>query len=183
MPIQVALTHRTVYRYDRAVALGPHLVRLRPAPHCRTPVSAYALHLTPARHCINWQQDPFGNFVARVIVPEKTSEFVATADLIAEMAPINPFDFFADESAKDFPFAYDPATASDLRPYLDAPAQGPLLEHYLSKVDVSPRSTIAFISDLNVALSQRIVWPWRRSCSSPLASKSSSESSAGQPRR
>ncbi len=161
MPIQVALTHRTLYRYDRAVALGPHLVRLRPAPHCRTPVAAYALNLAPARHFINWQQDPFGNFVARVVVPERTLEFIATADLVLEMAPINPFDFFADESAKDFPLAYDPATASDLRPYLDAPALGALLEHYVAKVDVSPRSTIAFISDLNVALSQQIAYRTR----------------------
>lgn len=161
MPIQVALTHRTLYRYDHAVALGPHLVRLRPAPHCRTVISAYALHLIPAKHFINWQQDPFGNFIARVVLPERTSEFSATADLIADMAPINPFDFLVDESAQDFPLIYDPATTQDLRPYLDAPARGPLLDQYLSKIDVSPRSTITFISDLTVQLSQQIAYRTR----------------------
>jgi len=37
MAIRVALNHYTRYRYDKLVSLSPHIVRLRPAPHCRTP--------------------------------------------------------------------------------------------------------------------------------------------------
>jgi uncharacterized protein (DUF2126 family)/transglutaminase-like putative cysteine protease len=155
MPVQVALTHRTQYRFERPVTLGPHFVRLRPAPHGRAPISAYALHVTPT-HYISWQQDPFGNFLARIVLAEKSTEFAVTVDLIAEMSPINPFDFFVEEGAERFPLTYEPALASDLRPYLDQPPSEPLLDRYLAGIDRSPRSTVQFISDLNVSLSRHI---------------------------
>src|SRR5215471_7084678 len=100
MAIRIALQHLTHYRYDRLVSLSPHLVRLRPAPHCRTPISAYSLKITPEQHFINWQQDPFGNFLARLVFPEKTREFKIVVDLVADMATINPFDFLVDEYAR-----------------------------------------------------------------------------------
>jgi transglutaminase-like putative cysteine protease len=116
MTLHVALTHRTHYRYDRRVGLGPHLVRLRPAPQCRTPILAYALRVEPSPHFLNWMQDPFGNFLARVVVPDQTEAFTVTTDLVADMASINPFDFFVEESAVTWPFAYAAELADDLRP-------------------------------------------------------------------
>ena len=157
MSLHVALTHRTEYRYDRLVSMAPHTIRLRPAPHSRTPVLAYSLKVTPAQHFINWQQDPFGNFLARIVVPERTREFTATVDLVADMAVINPFDFFVDESASVWPFAYEADLASELQPYLEPTAGGPLLESYMRRLDRrSTGTTLDYICDLNRRLSSEI---------------------------
>ena len=131
MANHVALTHRTQYRYSRLVGLGPHVVRLRPAPHCRTPILAYSLRITPEPHFVNWQQDPFGNFMARIVVPDETREFSATVDLVADMATINPFDFFVEDAAASWPFTYEPVLAGELKPYLEPLPGTPLLDDYV----------------------------------------------------
>ena len=113
MTIRIALNHRTSYRYDRLVTLSPQIIRLRPAPHARTPVPSYSLKVRPAEHFENWQQDPHGNFLDRCVFPEKVRELSIEVDLIAEMTVINPFDFFVEPSADEWPFEYDPWLAKD----------------------------------------------------------------------
>ena len=108
MSIHAALNHVTHYRYDRPVQLGPQVVRLRPAPHSRSTILSYSLKVEPAQHFINWQQDPFANYQARLVFPEKTTEFKVTVDLVVEMAVYNPFDFFLEPGAENFPFRYEP---------------------------------------------------------------------------
>src|SRR5688572_8362822 len=107
MAIRVALHHVTHYRYDRPVQPAPHVVRLRPAPHSRTPVTAYSLKVTPGEHFLNWQQDPFGNYQARLVFPKPTRELKFEVDLVADMTTINPFDFFLEDSAENYPFTYE----------------------------------------------------------------------------
>src|SRR5262245_53188933 len=107
MAIHATLTHVTAYRYDRWVQLSPQLVRLRPAPHCRTPILSYSLRVSPSNHFINWQQDPQSNYLARLVFPEKVHEFVLQVDLVAEMAVYNPFDFFLEPAVERLPFSYE----------------------------------------------------------------------------
>src|SRR5215469_12271570 len=106
LSILVGLQHVTHYKYDRPVSIGPQIVRLRPAPHCRTPVASYSLKVLPANHFVNWQQDPQGNWLARFVFPEKSDELKFEIDLTAELAVVNPFDFFTEPYAEKFPFAY-----------------------------------------------------------------------------
>src|SRR5688572_2441810 len=126
--IKVAIEHRTAYRFDRPIGIGPHVIRLRPAPHSRTPIEAYSLTISPADHFINWQQDPFVNYSSRVVFPSKASSLEITVGLVADMAVINPFDFFIEDYAENYPFSYPPDLRSDLQPYLESPATavGPL---------------------------------------------------------
>ena len=131
MSIHVALHHRTHYRYDRPVALGPQIVRLRPAPHSRTRILSYSLRVAPDKHFINWQQDPQSNYLARLVFPERTREFLVEVDLVAEMAVLNPFDFFLEPPAERFPFVYDKALDHELAPFLQRLPPTPVFAKYL----------------------------------------------------
>src|SRR5258708_39024546 len=108
MSMQVVLNHRTQYRYDKAVSLGPQVIQLRPAPHCRTPILSYSLDVTPAEHLLNWQLDPHHNHLARLLFSNKTTEFVVTVNLVAELSSFNPFDCFVEPGVTEYPFAYSP---------------------------------------------------------------------------
>jgi len=149
MGIRVALHHKTVYQYDRPVTLGAQVVRLRPAPHSRTPVRGYSLRIEPATHFINWQQDPQGNFQARLTFPSETTVFSLEVDLVAEMTVVNPFDFFLEPHAERFPFAYDELLQRELAPYLHVHAAGPRLGALLASIPRGDAQTVNFLVDLN----------------------------------
>ncbi|SLN61415.1 transglutaminase family protein [Oceanibacterium hippocampi] len=157
MALHVALNHRTSYRYDRLTGMGPQVVRLRPAPHCRTPIVSYALKIEPKGYFLNWQQDPFGNFLARVVYPEKIMEFHVEVDLVADMVIHNPFDFFLEPEAERYPFAYEPLLQSDLDPYLEVPAQGPRLKAWLQAfAEPEDQPTVDFLVAVNRKLQSDI---------------------------
>jgi uncharacterized protein (DUF2126 family) len=156
MAILTSLHHVTRYQYDRPVNLGPHVVRLRPAPHCRTRVTGYSLRVTPERHFVNWQQDPQGNWLARFVFPEKTAEFSVTVDLLADIEVINPFDFFVEPYADKCPFVYPEELRYELAPCLLADPPGPLLKAFLASIDRTPRTTVDFLVDLNMRLQREI---------------------------
>jgi len=156
MAIRVAINHKTEYRYDRLVSLSPHIIRLRPAAHSRTPVHSYSLRIQPEEHFINWQQDPFGNYQARLMFPEKTNHFSIEVDLVAEMVSINPFDFFLEEYARNYPFVYEKQLARELVPFRKIREDGPRLRKWLDAVSRSKQTTNDFLVDLNKRLQQDI---------------------------
>ncbi|HEY8964795.1 MAG TPA: transglutaminase family protein [Candidatus Methylacidiphilales bacterium] len=167
MSIHVLLKHRTSYRYDRPVSMGPQVVRLRPAPHCRTPIVSYSLKISPEEKFVNWQQDAFSNYLARVVIPEKTTAFEVTVEVVAEMAVYNPFDFFLEPQAETFPFAYDEGTKHDLASYLkcevpegkvpkfDAYAKA-VAEKLAKETKKDKKRTIDFLVDVNQRLQKDI---------------------------
>ncbi|MDA8376326.1 MAG: transglutaminase family protein [Planctomycetia bacterium] len=152
MAILVALNHVTHYRYDRPVTLSPQMVRLRPAPHTRTPIRSYSMRVLPAKHFVNWQQDPYANYQARLVFPELTREFRVEVDLVAEMTVINPFDFFLEPEAENYPFAYDPSLKRELAPYLEAAAPGPLLAELIKSCQRKDLRTADFLVEINTKI-------------------------------
>lgn len=156
MAIRVALHHRTRYQFDRLVNLSPHEVRLKPAAHARTPVLSYSLTVTPEKHFINWQQDPYGNYIARFVFPEMVRELDFTVDLVADMTVINPFDFFVEKYAEHFPFQYTEQQAFELTAYLQADPGGPLLQAWMEVVRQEVIRPELGIVDFLVAVNQRL---------------------------
>ena len=156
MSIHVALYHRTSYTYDRKAELGPQIVRLRPAPHCRSHILSYALRIEPKGYFLNWQQDPYGNYQARIVYPEPVDSFQVEVDLVADMSVHNPFDFFLEEYAEQTPFDYEAGLREELAPYLKREPAGPLLRAWLDALPKGPLPTVDFLVDLNHRLSQDI---------------------------
>nr|WP_249804858.1 MULTISPECIES: transglutaminase family protein [unclassified Bradyrhizobium] len=154
--IYVALHHVTHYKYDRPIDLGPQTIRLRPAPHTRTPILSYSLKVTPANHFVNWQQDPLGNWIARYVFPEKTTELKIEVDFTAQMTTVNPFDFFVEPYADSFPFEYTQDLKTELAPYLETVKPDRLFAKYLDTIPHEAPNTVNFLVDLNRELQKKI---------------------------
>ncbi len=152
MAIRIAIQHKTIYSYDRFVGISPHIFRLRPAVHSRTAIESYSFKVEPKDHFINWQQDPFGNYQARVVFPEKANELKIEVEVIANLVSINPFDFFVEEYAENFPFKYHEDLTKELIPYLEITERGPLLMAWLKTVDTNKKT----INDFLVYLNQKV---------------------------
>jgi uncharacterized protein (DUF2126 family) len=156
MSIHVALNHQSIYAYDRPVTHHPHLIRLRPAPHCRTTVISYSLQLSSKDHFLNWQQDPFGNYLARSVFQKPLKDLRIEVDLVAEIAVHNPFDFFLESYAEQFPFKYETWLHKELRPYLETPDRTPCFLKFVRSIDQKKVHTVDFLVRLNQRLNKEI---------------------------
>lgn len=179
MTIQVALRHQTRYQYDRTIEVGPQIIRLRPAPHCRTPILSYSLNVRPKDHFLNWQQDPHGNYQGRVLFTKPVDNLTVDIDLIAEMTVINPFDFFLEEAAEEFPFRYEEDVEKDLLPFLERSDECEAMRRFVLGVDLTPRRTIDFLVDLNQRVQSEVDYlvrmePGVQSCEETLTKRSGS---------
>jgi len=179
MALKVVISHKTGYKYDKQVSLSPHIIRLRPAPHSRTPIEAYSLKIKPENHFINWQQDPFGNYLARLVFPEKTDELSIDVEIIADLITINPFDFFVEESAANYPFSYKSDLKKELFPYLELDEDSEAIRDFVSTVDRGEKPIIDFLVALNQKIYQYLNYTLRlevgvQSCEHTLACKTGS---------
>ncbi len=179
MALKIVISHKTKYKYDRPVSLSPHIFRLRPAPHSRTPIEAYSIKIKPKNQFFNWQQDPFGNYMARLIFPEKTTELSIEVEIIADLKTINPFDFFVEKYAEEYPFTYTEETKKELLPYLEITDSGDLLKNFIKTLDYTPRKTIYFLIDINQRIYEYLRYnirmdPGVQSCEETLEQKSGS---------
>ncbi len=156
MSILAAIHHLTHYRYDRPVTLGPQVIRLRPAPHSRTRVVSHSLKVSPTDHFVNYQQDPYGNWLARYVFPDPVRELKIEVDLVADMTVYNPFDFFVEDSAEHWPFEYPEDIVQDLVIYRNPEPAGPGLTAFLASVPRVNSRTLDFVVGLNARLARDI---------------------------
>jgi len=156
MTTEVAIHHRSAYHFDRSTVIMPHVVRLRPAPHCRTPISEYSLSVTPDKHFIHWQQDPFSNYSARLIFTKLADELVFDVNLKARLEPYNPFDFFVDEDAFEFPFRYEAELIKDVGPYLFISERGARLKAFVKSIGHDKQDTVNFLVQVNRRVHEEI---------------------------
>jgi uncharacterized protein (DUF2126 family) len=114
------------------------------------------MRVLPAQHFTNWQQDPEANYLARVVFPDKTEELRIEVDLVAEMAVLNPFDFFLEPHAEKFPFTYTAEEANDLAPYLKKTPKTARFAEYLTSISRAPVGTANFLVELNGRLARDV---------------------------
>ncbi|MCS7003814.1 MAG: transglutaminase family protein [Cytophagales bacterium] len=159
MGIIVAISHKTRYAYERLVQLTPHIFRLRPAPHSRTKILSYSINIKPEKKFLNWQQDPFGNYLARVVFPDPVQELSIDVEVIADLTTINPFDFFVEQYAVDYPFQYDVQLLKELTPYTELADDSPAMLEFIEKIRPKQKvRTIDFLVSVNRAVFQEIAY-------------------------
>ena len=158
MSVRVAITHESRYLFDKPVVLLPHIVRLRPSPYCKTPIEAYTLSIEPNKHFLHWHQDLFGNYLARLFFPEPSAHLSCVVECVANLVPINPFDFLLEPYAVLWPFQYPSELSKYLEPYFQLQEDSRALQDWLQSLDSLPNDTTSFILEVTRCLSRDIAY-------------------------
>ncbi|MBS0017528.1 MAG: transglutaminase family protein [Arthrospira sp. SH-MAG29] len=161
MSVKVSLNHQLVYHFENSVILGPHTLGLRPSPHCRTPISSYSLKIEPNDYTMTWQQDPYGNYLGRLNFLSKTDRLGITVDIIADLHPINPFNFVMESYAERYPFIYEEQLGRELIPFLEIDESTPILKDWVEQHRVKDIYTPEFIITINQKLADYIKYTVR----------------------
>jgi transglutaminase-like putative cysteine protease len=72
------------------------------------------------------------------------------------MITINPFDFFVEESATNYPFEYKKDLKHELKPYLKKEEDGKLLKEFVKKIDKKEKPIIDFLVEINQLINSHI---------------------------
>ncbi|MGI9212205.1 MAG: transglutaminase family protein, partial [Methylococcaceae bacterium] len=156
MSTLVALLHHIEQTYGSRRTVPTHWLRVRPAPHTRPDITAYTIKVTSEPHFLNWVRDPFENYIARLDLPEPVASLGLTVELLADLTPINPFDFLTEPEAAHYPFDYSEQTRKELAPYLNMPPPGSRLTAWLKRLDRSPGYIVEVLSRINKTVHEQV---------------------------
>ena len=157
MSTLIALTHTLEQRFERHVLLPTHWLRLHPAPHTQASIRAWSLKVGSEPHFLNWVRDPYENHLARLDLPEPVASFRLTMDLLADLKPINPFNFLIEPYAGSYPFAYPDQLRKELNPYLHLPESGPRLARYLTALNRESGYLVKKLGDITQEVMKSLV--------------------------
>jgi transglutaminase-like putative cysteine protease len=150
----LTVRHSTVYRYEKAVMLGPHRLMLRPRDSHDLRLVEAELTLSPPG-VTRWMHDVFGNSVALVEFEESASELAIVSTLKIERYALRQPSFPIDPEAELYPFVYSASDRSDLGRLLERhyPDPGGIVDQW-AKGFVPERTvpTLDVLAAMNAAI-------------------------------
>lgn len=111
------VTHRTVYRYQKPVALGEHRLMSRPRDSHDLRLLDTGIVIVPQPASLRWMHDVFGNSIAVATFTEPAEELTFESTFRAEHYPLPPRTIVVDDHAARLPFSYSASEDVDLAPY------------------------------------------------------------------
>lgn len=171
----IQIHHETLYSYSRPVFLSPQIFRLKPSAHHCATIKDYNLSLEPGLHELNWIQDAYGNSIARAIFPNLVNYMKVDVSFSIEPVDFDPFSFYLDIEASNYPFEYDLETRKALCPYFDQEIPGVLLSNFINGLNKVNIPITQFLVALNNRLFNEIRYterdePGIQSCEQTLSS-------------
>lgn len=154
--MQLAISHRTVYTYGCPVSFLPHLLYMRPRETPLVRVERFAFNFQPEAQ-VTWMQDDFDNMPASAQFTVDSACLDIRSDCVVTTADSPPFDFLVRDTARSFPFTYEPLHRFNLSIYLTPPAS-PIQSAIRNWIDHrytnQPQDTVGWLFGLSQAFYQ-----------------------------